>query len=283
MDYKEESLLFGFQKFGKWSDTFSFNPKLLQVAEKLQTRRYFFFFYAGTQWLKPAEKPRVLCPSWKLRSHFWPEKFSCSFFNLDTSRSCRWDQGVIPTLRPQGTRAAPCGWIRRSAHRTCAFPPHHRSVSAAQTPPRAHLWAAVLASSTPAPCIHVRTAFMPATMGSSFILLPLLWMLSWMPNIKTHLCALSVFFSLSLFYVSLSSSPGFPPFLSFAPSPGLPFSCDCLIALSPEQSGAVYFTWCLDARVPLKVNKRCDMQKGKKGSCQHPGLQQRLMSATPQE
>lgn len=95
--------------------------------------------------------------------------------------------------------------------------------------------------------------------------------------------SLCFFFSLSLFYVSLSSSPGFPPFLSFAPSPGLPFSCDCLIALSPEQSGAVYFTWCLDARVPLKVNKRCDMQKGKKGSCQHPGLQQRLMSATPQE
>lgn len=81
--------------------------------------------------------------------------------------------------------------------------------------------------------------------------------------------------------ILLSLAPSFS--LSFSPSPGLPFSCDCLIALSPEQSGAVYFTWCLDARVPLKVNKRCDMQKGKKGSCQHPGQQQRLMSATPRE
>lgn len=48
-----------------------------------------------------------------------------------------------------------------------------------------YLCAAVFASSTPAPCIHVRTAFMPAPMGSSFKVLPLLWMLSWIPNMKT--------------------------------------------------------------------------------------------------
>lgn len=47
----------------------------------------------------------------------------------------------------------------------------------------AHLWAAVFASSTPPPCIQLRTAFMPPS-GSSFRLLPLLWMLSWIPNIK---------------------------------------------------------------------------------------------------
>lgn len=47
-----------------------------------------------------------------------------------------------------------------------------------------YLCAAVFASSTPAPCIHVRTAFMPAPMGSSFKVLPLLWMLSWIPNMK---------------------------------------------------------------------------------------------------
>lgn len=54
--------------------------------------------------------------------------------------------------------------------------------------PPAYLWAAVFASNTPAPCIHVRTAFIPAPMGSSFILLPLLWMLSWIPNMKTDSC-----------------------------------------------------------------------------------------------
>lgn len=48
----------------------------------------------------------------------------------------------------------------------------------------AHLWAAVLASSTAPPCIQLRTAFMPPS-GSSFRVLPLLWMLSWIPNIKT--------------------------------------------------------------------------------------------------
>lgn len=78
------------------------------------------------------------------------------------------------------------------------YPPGLHTISAAPRPPRAHLWAAVLASSTPAPCIHVRTAFIPATMGSSFILLPLLWMLSWMPNIKTHLHTVAISLSLSL-------------------------------------------------------------------------------------
>lgn len=47
----------------------------------------------------------------------------------------------------------------------------------------AHLWAAVFASSTPPPCIQLRTAFMPPS-GSSFRLLPLRWMLSGIPNIK---------------------------------------------------------------------------------------------------
>lgn len=122
-----------------------------------------------------------------------------------------------------------------------------------------------MASSTPAPCIHVRTAFIPATMGSSFILLPLLWMLSWMPNIKTHLRTVAISLSLSL--LSL-----YPPLLgSLLFFPCLPSSCVCLIALSEEQSGVVYFTWRLVARVFLKVNKRRDMWK-EKGSCQHPGL-----------
>lgn len=48
----------------------------------------------------------------------------------------------------------------------------------------AYLCAAVLASRTPAPCIHVRTAFIPAPRGSSFMLLPLRWMLSWIPNMN---------------------------------------------------------------------------------------------------
>lgn len=133
-------------------------------------------------------------------------------------------------------------------------------VSAAPRTPRAHLWAAVLASSTPAPCIHVRTAFIPATMGSSFILLPLLWMLSWMPNIKTHLHTVAISLSLSLFPLSLN-----PPLLGSLLFACLPSSGACLIALSQEQSGVVYFTWRLVARVFLKVNKRCDMWKKKKG------------------
>lgn len=91
---------------------------------------------------------------------------------------------------------------RRTSQRV--LPP---AVSTAPRPPRAHLWAAVLASSTPAPCIHVRTAFIPATMGSSFILLPLLWMLSWIPNIKAHLYAAAI--SLSSLSLSLSSAPSF--------------------------------------------------------------------------
>lgn len=45
-----------------------------------------------------------------------------------------------------------------------------------------HLWAAVLASSTPPPCIQLRTFIPPS--GSSFRLLPLLWMLSWIPNMN---------------------------------------------------------------------------------------------------
>lgn len=62
MDYKEESLLFGFQKFGKWSDTFSFNPKLLQVAEKLQTRRHFFFFLRRNSMIKTCRKASSTLP-----------------------------------------------------------------------------------------------------------------------------------------------------------------------------------------------------------------------------
>lgn len=61
--------------------------------------------------------------------------------------------------------------------------PSPRTCLPPQPPARAHLWAAVLASSTPPPCIQLRTAFMPPS-GSSFKLLPLLWMLSWIPNIK---------------------------------------------------------------------------------------------------
>ncbi len=144
------------------------------------------------------------------------------------------------------------------------YPPGLHTISAAPRPPRAHLWAAVLASSTPAPCIHVRTAFIPATMGSSFILLPLLWMLSWMPNIKTHLHTVAISLSLSL--LSL-----YPPLLDSLLFSCLPSSCVCLIALSEEQSGVVYFTWRIVARVFLKVNKRFDMWK-ERGSCQHPGL-----------
>ncbi len=96
-------------------------------------------------------------------------------------------------------------------------PPGLHATSAAPMPPRAHLWAAVLASSTPAPCIHVRTAFIPATMGSSFILLPLLWMLSWMPNIKTHLHTVAISLSLSL----LSLYPPLLDSLLFFPLPPL--------------------------------------------------------------
>lgn len=52
---------------------------------------------------------------------------------------------------------------------------------------RSYLCAAVEASSRPAPCIHERTAFMPP-IGSSFMLLPLLWMLSWIPNMNADFC-----------------------------------------------------------------------------------------------
>lgn len=54
-------------------------------------------------------------------------------------------------------------------------------------PSCAHLCAAVFASSTPPPCIQLRTEFMPPS-GSSFRLLPLRWMLSWIPNIKERRC-----------------------------------------------------------------------------------------------
>lgn len=137
------------------------------------------------------------------------------------------------------------------------------AVRAAPRPPRAHLWAAVLASSTPAPCIHVRTAFIPATMGSSFILLPLLWMLSWIPNIKAHLyaAAISLSHTLSLLSHSLSSSPRLPPF-----SPWLPSSCVCLIALSEEQSGVVCFTWRLVAARVSQSKQKMRHAEGKRGA-----------------
>lgn len=170
---------------------------------------------------------------------------------------------VIQQLRPLETHAAPsvaaAPSLNTADHNALSTPRCQRSAR----PPRAHLWAAVLASSTPAPCIHVRTAFIPATMGSSFILLPLLWMLSWMPNIKTHLhtvvISLSHSLSLSSLSILLSLAPSF--FFPSLLSSWLPSSCVCLIALSEEQSGVVYFTWRLVARVFLKVNKRCDMRK----------------------
>lgn len=65
----------------------------------------------------------------------------------------------------------------------CAGGSRRRGLSAPLRRGRAHLWAAVLASSTPPPCIQLRTLFMPPS-GSSFRLLPLLWMLSWIPNIN---------------------------------------------------------------------------------------------------
>lgn len=66
--------------------------------------------------------------------------------------------------------------------------------------PGAHLWAAVLASSTPPPCIHPRTAFMPPS-GSSFRLLPLRWMLSWIPNMnKTSGTKVSVLVVNNIFF-----------------------------------------------------------------------------------
>lgn len=69
---------------------------------------------------------------------------------------------------------------------------HARSAGGAGAAPGvSYLCAAVFASSTPAPCIHVRTAFMPAPMGSSFKILPLLWMLSWIPNMKPGSLTLS--------------------------------------------------------------------------------------------
>lgn len=186
-------------------------------------------------------------------------------FQLKTYKASR-NCGYPTTIRPLGPRAAPSDTAAPSFNTADLYALSPRSprpgVSAAPRPPQAHLWAAVLASSTPAPCIHVRTAFIPATMGSSFILLPLLWMLSWMPNIKTHLHTVAICLSRSLSSLSL-----YPPLLGsllfFSLSPCLPSSCVCLIALSEEQSGVVYFTWRLVARVFLKVNKRCDMWKEK--------------------
>lgn len=83
-------------------------------------------------------------------------------------------------------------------------------------------------------------------------------------NAPSHCRYLSHTFSLSSLSLLLSLAPSFF-------SPCLPSSGVCLIALSEEQSGVVYFTWLLVARVFLKVNKRCDMWK-EKGSCRHPGL-----------
>lgn len=162
---------------------------------------------------------------------------------------------VIQLLRPLGSQAAPSDRDAPSfstAHISTRSSP---AVSAAPRPPQAHLWAAVLASSTPAPCIHVRTAFIPATMGSSFILLPLLWMLSWIPNIKAHLYAAAI----SL--LSHSLSPRLPPFSLWLPS-----SCVCLIALSEEQSGVVCFTWRLVAARVSQSKQKMRHVEGKRGA-----------------
>lgn len=145
----------------------------------------------------------------------------------------------------------------------------------APMPPRAHLWAAVLASSTPAPCIHVRTAFIPATMGSSFILLPLLWMLSWMPNIKTHLHAVAISLSLSLSLLSLSLSL-YPPLLgsllSLSPLP--PLLCGVLfdraVRGAKKWRGLFHLAFSCARRSQSKQKMR--HVEGKKGSCRHPGL-----------
>ena len=47
-----------------------------------------------------------------------------------------------------------------------------------------YLWAAVLASKIPAPCIQERTGVMPVGSGSSFMVRPPRGRLSWMENIK---------------------------------------------------------------------------------------------------
>lgn len=116
-----------------------------------------------------------------------------------------------------------------------------------------------MASRTPAPCIHVRTAFIPATMGSSFILLPLLWIVSWMPNIKTHLHTVAISLSLSLSTLSLSSSPWLPPFLSLPP---LLWRLFDRAVRGAKWRGLFHLAFSC-ACVFLKVNKRCDMWKEK--------------------
>lgn len=139
-------------------------------------------------------------------------------------------------------------------------------------PPRAHLWAAVLASSTPAPCIHVRTAFIPATMGSSFILLPLLWMLSWMPNIKTHLHTVAISLSLTPLSLSLplSSSPWLPPFPLSPASPPLWRLFDRAVRGAKKWRGLFHLAFSCARRSQSKQKMR--HVEGKKGSCRHPGL-----------
>lgn len=182
---------------------------------------------------------------------------------------------VIPPLCTLGTRSAP-KWLRCSVFKRriseraflstrCGASAGERS--AEPSPPRAHLWAAVLASSTPAPCIHVRTAFIPATMGSSFILLPLLWMLSWMPNIKTHLHSVSLSLTRSLSPLCLS-----PPF-SLSSLPLLLSSRRLsLIALSQEQSGVGLFHTVFRRARSTQSKQKMRHVGEKKGSCQHPGL-----------
>lgn len=76
------------------------------------------------------------------------------------------------------------GDVRHVSRRVRA---RRRLIYARFHPSCAHLCAAVFASSTPPPCIQLRTVFMPPS-GSSFRLLPLRWMLSWIPNIKKRRC-----------------------------------------------------------------------------------------------
>lgn len=85
----------------------------------------------------------------------------------------------------------------------------------------------------------------------------------------------SLSLSLSLSLLSL-----YPPLLVSLLLPCLPCSCVCLIALSEEQSGVVYFTWRLVARVFVKVNKRCDMWK-ERGAVSFQG-ELLLVSTTPE-
>lgn len=86
---------------------------------------------------------------------------------------------VLPFAQPQVLHSC---WIPEEKTHADSTSRHVQDGGSAPHLSTAHLWAAVLASSTPPPCIQLRT-FMPPS-GSSFRLLPLLWMLSWIPNIN---------------------------------------------------------------------------------------------------